>query len=91
MKMLFIASECTRVEKVSRALQGAGIRCEVRSPRWFRSAPQNTTTTSELWISNDQDCHRALMICVQLGLGFRRSSESSKDDPQPTLKISIQV
>jgi hypothetical protein len=91
MKMLFIASECTRVEKVSRALQGAGIHCEVRSPRWFRYPPQQTATTSELWISNDTDCHRALMICVQLGLGFRRSSDPGKDNPQPTLRISVQV
>jgi hypothetical protein len=91
MKMLFIASECTRIEKVSRALQGAGVSCEVRSPRWFKSPPRQTTTTSELWISNDQDCHKALMICVQLGLGFRRSSDPLKADPQPTLRISIQV
>jgi hypothetical protein len=68
MKMLFFSSDNAEVEQVSRELLGAGIPCEVRGGLRVNGEPPD----AEIWIRNDRDCHRALMLCVQLGIGFAR-------------------
>ncbi len=71
MKMLFFSSDALEVEAVGKEFTQAGIPCEVRNgvpaQRRPTSAPQ-----AELWIHDDRDCHRALMLCVQLGIGFSK-------------------
>lgn len=77
MKMLFFSSDCAEVEQVSRQFTDAGIPCEVHPQK--RTSARNRDT--ELWIQNDRDCHRALLLCVQLGIGFaRRPSEAPELD-----------
>ncbi len=66
--MLFFSSDSAEVEQVSREFTQAGIPCEIRDGSNHQSRPPE----AELWIHNDRDCHRALMLCVQLGIGFAR-------------------
>jgi hypothetical protein len=75
MKMLFFSSDTTEVEVVSKEFIQASIPCEIRksSAEKSQSGPQQ----AELWIQDDKDCHRALMLCVHLGIGF------SKRPPRP--------
>ncbi len=68
MKMLFFSSDDTEVEQVSREFSHAGIPCEIRNTFIQNGPPRE----AELWIRNDRDCHRAFMLCVQLGIGFAR-------------------
>ncbi len=68
MKMLFFSSDNAEVEQVSREFTQAGIACEIRDGSNHQSRPAE----AELWIHNDRDCHRALLLCVQLGIGFAR-------------------
>lgn len=68
MKMLFFSSDGSEVDQVSREFTQAGIPCEVRNGK----ARNGHTPDSELWIRNNRDCHRAFMLCVQLGIGFAR-------------------
>jgi len=68
MKMLFFSSDEAEVEQVTRELVEAGIPCEVRDGLAANGDPPD----AEVWIRNDQDCHRAFMLCVQLGIGFAR-------------------
>jgi hypothetical protein len=68
MKMLFFSSDDSEVQQVSREFIHAGIPCEIRSGH----LPSDRPAEAELWIQNDRDCHRALMLCVQLGIGFAR-------------------
>src|SRR5205807_3976221 len=66
MKMLFFSSDPSEVQSVAKAFDDADIPCEVRKGvRGIRSCPH--PREMELWIRNDKDCHRALMLCVQLG------------------------
>ena len=81
--MLFFSADNSEVEEVSREFGLAGIRCEIRSGPHGRGIPVNPAP-SELWIHDDRDCHRALMLCVQLGLGFaKRPRRQSLFDPDP--------
>jgi hypothetical protein len=69
MKMLFFSPDVDEVDQVSREFILAGIPCEIRNP------PQDSASQSvdtELWIRNDRDCHRAMMLCVQRNIGFAR-------------------
>jgi len=77
MKMLFYSSDSSEVERVKTEFKAAGIPCEVRKGTQPKASPH-----AELWIRNDQDCHRAFMLCVHLGLGFSRRSgrPASLDD-----------
>jgi hypothetical protein len=68
MKMLFFSADQAEVEQVSREFAQAGIPSEVRSSPGKRSAPRD----AELWIKNEQDCHKAFTLCVRLGIGFAR-------------------
>jgi hypothetical protein len=68
MKMMFFSSDNAEVAQVSRELNSAGIPCEIRNGSSFRGRAKD----AELWIRNDRDCHKAFMLCVQLGIGFAR-------------------
>lgn len=68
MKMLFFSADDSEVRQVSRQFVGAGIACEVRQGR----RKDGSAAETELWIRNDRDCHRAFLLCVQLGIGFAR-------------------
>jgi len=68
MKMLFFSADKSEVEQVSREFTQAGIPSEVRSSPGKRGAVRDV----ELWIKNEQDCHRAFTLCVSLGIGFAK-------------------
>ena len=68
MKMLFFSADGTEVELVGKEFTEAGISCEVRNAPKQKSRPSE----AELWIRDDKDCHRALMLCVHLGIGFSK-------------------
>jgi hypothetical protein len=73
MKMLFFSADKNEVEQVSREFTQAGIPNEVRAAAGKRKASPEV----ELWIKNEQDCHRAFTLCVRLNIGFaKRSSQS---------------
>ena len=68
MKMLFFSSDASEVKGVSQEFSHAGIACEIRNGR----VPRGRSPESELWIRDDSDCHRAFLLCVQLGIGFAK-------------------
>jgi|ERR1041385_4623499 hypothetical protein len=72
MKLLFYSSDDGEVSMVEKEFAHAGIACEVRHGEGLKMLHQ--PPCSELWIRHDRDCHKALMLCVQLGLGFARRS-----------------
>ena len=77
MKMLFFSADGQEVQQVSRQFLQAGIPCEVRDGK----AINGHVAEAELWIRNDRDCHRAFMLCVQLGIGFaHRPPEEAEFD-----------
>lgn len=71
MTMLFFSPDNAEVQGAANHLLEAGIPCEIRNGPF----PEGTVThpfDAELWIENDQDHYRALMICVALGVGFAK-------------------
>src|SRR5215472_4124402 len=70
MKLLFFSADDHEVANVGKEFAEAGIPCEVR--HGDSNGALNQAPCSELWIRHDRDCHRALMLCVQLGVGFAR-------------------
>ncbi len=71
MKMVFFSSDELEMEQVERELVHAGIPCAVvAGPVPEGSFPGVAYT--ELWIQDDQDWHRALLLCVGLELGFAK-------------------
>jgi hypothetical protein len=75
MKMLFFSSELAEIEAVQKNLMEAGIICLVRDH------PELVPTISEteVWLQNDEDTYRAVLLCVELGVGFARRPKL----PQP--------
>jgi hypothetical protein len=71
MKMLFFSADQSEVEHVSQEFAQAGIPSEVRSASTKRGASKDV----ELWIKNEQDCHRAFTLCVQRRIGFAKRAE----------------
>lgn len=69
--MLYFSSDAEEVELLSQELVQAGIPCEVRGGSFAEGAFPNPSC-AELWIQRDRDCHRALMLCVELGIGFAK-------------------
>ena len=63
---------------MSREFTNAGIKCEIHNG--FRRDPKPASNEAELWIRNDGDCHRALMLCVQRNMGFARRPVSDIDE-----------
>ena len=76
MKMLFYSSDGSEVELISKEFAQAGIPCEVRNSPPANGSPlpssQRGSAQRELWIQDDNDCHRAFMLCVRLGIGFAK-------------------
>jgi hypothetical protein len=68
MKMLFFSADKSEVENVKREFAQAGIPSELRVGSGKRGASPDV----ELWIKNEQDCHRAFTLCVRLGIGFAK-------------------
>ncbi len=77
MKMLFFSADKAEVEQLSKEFNHAGIPCEVHDAY---SGGGLAANESELWIRDDLDCHRALMLCVQLNMGFARRPVSEVDE-----------
>jgi len=69
MKMLFFSSERAEVELVRKEFVEAGIPCEIRDSEMAEGI-QPSSGDEELWIERDEDCYRALMLCIHLGVGF---------------------
>jgi len=78
MKMLFFSSDDTEVQELSQEFTNAGIPCEVHNA--FRHQSNSASHETELWIRNDRDCHRALMLCVERNMGFARRPVSPIDE-----------
>jgi hypothetical protein len=71
MKMLFYSSDGSEAELISKEFAQAGIACELRnSPA--ANGSSKPSSQRELWIQDDNDCHRAFMLCVRLGIGFAK-------------------
>ena len=70
MKLLYFSTDDREVAHVGKEFSQAGIACELRHGE--SSQALNQPACTELWIRHDRDCHRALMLCVQLGVGFAR-------------------
>ena len=71
MKMLFYTTDLEEVRLASTHFAQAQIPCEIRYSPALKALPE-VPPCAELWIRNDKDCHRAFMVCVQLGIGFSR-------------------
>ncbi len=86
--MLFYSSDRPEVELVSKEFINAGIPCEVRRGPALNGVALNPAQ-AELWIQNDKDCHRAFMLCVQLGVGFAKRAAKkplfhiAEPEPEP--------
>ena len=77
MKMLFFSADRMEVQTVSKAFNDAGIACETRESGLGRAlfpAPGE----AELWIQHDQDAYKALLLCVEQGIGFARRPPNSE-------------
>jgi len=67
--MLFFSSEKAEIEQVRKEFVDAGIACEIHENDAADASAPNPSDT-ELWIKNDGDSYRALLLCVKLGVGF---------------------
>lgn len=76
MKLLYYSPDDVEIAEVSKQFATAGIPCVVRRSAACHDEP--APSCSELWIRHDKDTHKAIMLCVQLGVGFaKRSSEAT--------------
>jgi len=75
MKLLFFLDNKAEVKELSNELKSAGIACEIR--RHARQRSGCNCGESELWVQHDRDCHRALLLCVERGVGFARRPKGS--------------
>jgi hypothetical protein len=76
MTMLFFSSDDSEVQAAARNLLDAGIACEIRHGP-FPDGMVSQTFEAELWVRDDSDAYRALMLCVQLGIGFAKRAVNS--------------
>jgi hypothetical protein len=79
MKLLYFSSEQAEVELVHKECLQAGIDCEVRANSAHATETKKSSDT-ELWLKNDQDTHKALLLCVQLGVGFGKPAARPQVD-----------
>jgi hypothetical protein len=70
MKLLYYSPDDLEIAEVSKQFANAGIACVVRHSRVCRGEPE--AGCAELWIRRDKDAHKAMMLCVQLGVGFAK-------------------
>jgi hypothetical protein len=78
MKLLFFSENKAEVKEVSNELKSAGIACEIRRHAKHRGGC--CCGESEVWVQHDRDCHKALLLCVERGVGFARRPKSSGID-----------
>jgi len=78
MKMLFFSSEREEVELLRREFVQAGIPCEVRAGGVAEGNILPNPRDAELWIQNDEDAHRAYMLCAELSLGFAKRAAKAQ-------------
>jgi hypothetical protein len=81
MKLLYFSSEQAEVELVHKECLQAGIECEVRANSADKAETKKSSDT-ELWLKNDRDTHKALMLCVQLGVGFGKPAARPQVDAE---------
>jgi hypothetical protein len=74
MKLLYYSPDDLEIAEVSKQFAQAGIPCVVRHSAVCRGEEPNHAC-AELWIRNDKDTHKAMMLCVQLGVGFAKRDE----------------
>jgi hypothetical protein len=74
MKLLYYSPDDLEIAEVSKQFAQAGIPCVVRHSAICRGEEPNHAC-AELWIRNDKDTHKAMMLCVQLGVGFAKRNE----------------
>jgi len=72
MLMFYFSSDHAEVEQVRKELVEAGIPCEVQNLAPLCEGSASQPSEEVLWIHNDTDAHRALMLCVTHGLGFAK-------------------
>ena len=77
MKMMFFSSDWTEVEIVRKEFVDANIPCEVRIDGVVDGMPPNAID-AQLWIHNEQHAYKALLLCVELGIGFGKPGISSE-------------
>lgn len=78
MKLLFFSNDLTEVELASKALMEAGVPCQIRNQPETRFRSRKSLET-ELWIRNTRDTSKAMLLCVQLGVGFgKRPSKETE-------------
>src|SRR2546423_1161851 len=70
MKLLYYSPDDLEIEEVSKQFANAGIACIVRHSAVCHGEPK--AGCAELWIRHDRDTHKAMMLCVQLGVGFAK-------------------
>jgi hypothetical protein len=75
MKLLYYSPDDLEIAEVSKQFTNAGIPCVVRHSAVCRGEEPNHAC-AELWIRNDKDTHKAMMLCVQLGVGFAKRDEA---------------
>lgn len=78
MKLLFFSDDLTEVELASKALLEAGVPCQIRNEPENRFRPRKSRDT-ELWIRNPSDTSKAMLLCVQLGVGFGKRPAGRTD------------
>ena len=76
MKLLYFSPDDLEIAEVSKQFANAGIPCVVRHSAICRGEEPNHAC-AELWIRNDKDTHKAMMLCVQLGVGFAKRNEGT--------------
>jgi len=69
--MLFFSSDDMEVQGAAKCLLEEGIACEVRNGP-FPDGMVTHPFEAELWVTDDRDCYRALMLCVERGIGFAK-------------------
>jgi hypothetical protein len=75
MKLLYFSSDASEVKGVSQEFTHAGIPCEIRNGH----VPRGRSPEAEVWIRDDRDCHRAYLLCVQLGIGFAKRATAAAE------------
>jgi len=71
MKLLFFSRDKSEVSALSKELESAGIACQIR--RCSKNRRNGCCFgEAEIWLQHDRDCHRALLLCVERGVGFAK-------------------
>jgi hypothetical protein len=78
MKLLFYSSDRSEVEFLRQCLLEVCIDCEIHD----NGAVQGLSLKppeAELWIENDEDSYRAILLCVEHNIGFAKRAPGRED------------